>query len=239
MFVRHHRGSGTSRFSTICLTCFTWCWTVHFCATSSRIRHLVDYAAVISSNVQSTCPTVVPRWLQDDPNRPHEVQRWPQDGFKRPQDGPKRPEDGPQDDPKRLQDGCWIVHFCTTSSRIRHLLQYVAVISGIAQSAWPTVLPRWLQDDPKRPHKAPRWPRDGPKRPQDGPKMAPTGFKMDPKMAPRGPKMGVGLLISVRHHRGFGTSCSLLQSSRTMFSQLGPQWFQDGSEMTPRGPIRP
>ena len=43
----------------------------------------------------------------------------------------------------------------------------------------------------------------------------------------------------VRRHRVFGTPCSMLQSSRAMFSQLGPRWFQDGSEMTPRGPIRP
>ena len=85
---------------------------------------------------------------------------------------------------------CWTAHFCATSSRIRHLVQYVAVISGNLQSTWPTVVPRWLQDDPKRPHKASRLPQDFPK----VPKMAPRGFKMAPKMAPRGPKMAqIGL----------------------------------------------
>ena len=126
---------------TFCLTCFTWCWSVRFCATSSRIRHLVQYVAIISGNVQSTWPTVLPGWLQDGSKMTHKAPRWSRDGL-------KRPQVGPQDGPKRPQDGCRIVDFCATSSRIRHLVQYVAVISGSVQSIWPTVLPRWLQDDP-------------------------------------------------------------------------------------------
>ena len=72
-----------------------------------------------------------------------------------------------------------------------------------------------------------------------GPEMAPRGLKMAPKMVPRGLKVAVGLLISMRPHRGFGTCYSKLQSSRAMLSHFGPRSFQDGSKMTPRGPIRP
>ena len=163
--------------------------------TSSRIRHLVEYVAVISSNVQSTWPTVVPRWLRDDPTRPHKAQRWPQDGLKRPHRSPKRPQDGPQDGPKRSQDVCWTIHFGATSSRIRHLVEYVAVISNNVQSTRPTVVPRWLRDDPTRPHKAQRWPPDGlkrphrsPKRPQDGHKRLQDGPQDGPKRPQEAPR---------------------------------------------------
>ena len=160
-----------------------------------------------------------------------------------------------------------VVYFCATSSRIRHLpiCHYLSTLfhrvsPGVGLfifvrrhrgfgTSW-TMLqsspvmssqlgPRLFQDGSKMTPIGPMRSKDGHKMASRGPRMAPRGLKMDPKMTPRGPKMGVGLFIFVRCHRGFGTSGGMVQSSPVMFSQLGPRLFQDGSEMTPQGPIRP
>ena len=117
IFVRRHRGFGTSRFSTICPLCFTWCCTVHFCAMSSRIRHvrlqrLRDTFKVALMLLFCQCPflcdviedlatrglscghfglqvglKMASRWAQDGSKMPQHGHRSSQDGRKRPQDG--------------------------------------------------------------------------------------------------------------------------------------------------------
>ena len=105
----------------------------------------------------------------------------PQHGHEMAPKGPKMAPRGvkmaPKKAPRGLQYGCCTVHFCMTSSRIRHLVEYVAVIASNVQSTWPTVVPRWLRDDPQ-----------GPRRPKDGHAMATSWLQESPSWPQEAPR---------------------------------------------------